>query len=875
MKKQNRREFLKASALGTSILLMSGCLENAEIQDVLIKEDINWPEPKVENRPGCYWWWMGSAVDKKNITWNLETMRKAGMGGGTIVPIYGVKGYEDRYIRHLSPKFVEMVSFASKEAKRLGMWVDMTTGTGWPFGGPMITDDYCDATVVYENGKLSQRFSGRKVKRAAPGNEGMAVNPFSARAMAFYLQHFDGPFGGDDVVMPRAMYHDSYEFMGNWCKELPAEFKRRRGYDLMNHLPELFGKGDTDIVARVKSDYRETLSDLHLDYLRTWVRWSKSKGCTTRNQAHGSPSNLLDLYAASGIPETETFGATSFRIPGIRREPDNVRKDEPQPLINRMASSAAHVTGKPLVAAETCTWIRNHFRTALSQAKPEIDQLFLNGINHIFFHGTCYSPKDAPWPGWLFYASFEYNPRNAIWRDAPLLNAYITRCQSILQSGTPDNDVALYWPVYDIWHNPSGMQQMLTVHHPEWLTRSMCGKVAAQLKAEGFGFDFISDRQLLAGQSKAYKAIVVPQTAHMPLATLKKLLALATSGQPVLFLDSLPADVPGFNKLQDRRAEQKRLLAGQERLVVKSAALKEALAKTKVIREPMVEQGLDFIRRRHESGYHYFIANMSARPVDGWIKLGPPLAGAVIMDPGSAQTGVATQHGDKLYLQLKPGQTRILRTFDKRKAAGEPWPILIEAGEPFIVKGTWKVKFIDGGPILPADITTTELKSWTEIGDDQARRFAGTGRYSIEIDIPEGAENWVIDIGDVRESARVFINGKEAAGLYSVPYSTPIGKYLKVGRNLLEIEVTNLSANRIRDLDIRKVQWQIFQDINFVNHNYKKFDASKWPLTPSGLLGPVTLTPMTKVVLHASSQVQLSNCTNVQLPKFELKGLEN
>ena len=140
--------------------------------------------------------------------------------------------------------------------------------------------------------------------------------------------------------------------------------------------------------------------------------------------------------------------------------------------------------------------------------------------------------------------------------------------------------------------------------------------------------------------------------------------------------------------------------------------------------------------------------------------------------------------------------------------------------------------------------TPSEDESWTEIGEEEAKRFAGTGRYSIEITIPEGADNWVIDLGDVRESARVIINGQAAASLYSVPYSAAVGKCLKVGRNLLEIEVTNLSANRIRDLDNRKVNWKIFHEINFVDHNYKAFDASKWPLTPSGLLGPVTLMPM-------------------------------
>lgn len=811
---------------------------------VTVADDLDWPKPRVENRPGTYWWWMGSAVDKENITWNMETMRKAGMGGATIVPIYGVKGYEKNYLRHLSPEFVEMVSYASKEAKRLGMWVDMTTGTGWPFGGPMITDAYCDAIVVYQNGKVSQKFSGRNVKRAAPGNEGQAVNPYSAKAMRYYLKHFDGPFGKDGVVMPRAMYHDSFEFKGNWCKEFPEEFKKRRGYDLLKHLPELFGKGDPDTVARIKADYRETLSDLHLEYLKVWVNWSESMDCMTRNQAHGSPSNLLDLYAASDIPETEIFGASRFKIPGLRRAADNIRKDRPQPLINRMASSAAHVTGKPLVASETCTWVRNHFRAALSQVKPEVDQLFLNGINHIFFHGTCYSPKDAPYPGWLFYASLQYNPRNAIWRDAPLLNAYITRCQSILQSGKPDNDVALYWPVFDIWHSTKGMQQKLTVHHPEWLTASPCEKAATQLKSEGFGYDFISDRQLLAGLAKPYKAVVVPKVGHMPLATLKKLCEISTSGQPVLFLDSLPADVPGLNKLKERRAEFRRLLKGREKQVVNSTGLKEALANTAVLREPMVDRGLDFIRRRHDAGYHYFVANMSDKAVDGWVKLGVPFRCAAIMDPRSAATGVATQRLDEIYLQLKPGETRIVRTFDKRNIAGEQWPVLTKTGEPLVVAGTWKIKFTDGAPKLPPDITTTELKSWTEIGGEETKRFAGTARYSIEIDIPKGIEQWDIDLGDVRESARVFINGKEAAGLYCIPYNAPVGKFLKPGSNLLEIEVTNLSANRIRDLDIRKVNWKIFHDINFVNHLYEEFDASKWPLIPSGLLGPVTLTPM-------------------------------
>ena len=159
------------------------------------------------------------------------------------------------------------------------------------------------------------------------------------------------------------------------------------------------------------------------------------------------------------------------------------------------------------------------------------------------------------------------------------------------------------------------------------------------------------------------------------------------------------------------------------------------------------------------------------------------------------------------------------------------------------------MSFIDGGPELPGSFTTSELKSWTEFGDSQAVRFAGTALYRIEFDLPESpADNWRLDLGDVRESARVFINGKPAARLWSVPYSAPVGEFLRPGRNLLEIEVTNLSANRIRDLELRHVNWKIFYDINFADHNYQAFDASGWQVVPSGLLGPVRLAPLTGLV---------------------------
>jgi hypothetical protein len=160
-------------------------------------------------------------------------------------------------------------------------------------------------------------------------------------------------------------------------------------------------------------------------------------------QAHGAPANLLDMYAAASIPETEVFGASQFDIPGFRRDPALIRPDRQSDLVNRFASSAAHVAGRKVVISESFTWLRNHYHTALSHIKGESDKLLLNGINCIYYHGICYAPQETVWPGWLFYASTQANARNSIFRDIPALNAYITRCQGVLQEGTPHNDVLL------------------------------------------------------------------------------------------------------------------------------------------------------------------------------------------------------------------------------------------------------------------------------------------------------------------------------------------------------------------------------------------------------------------------------------------------
>ena len=82
------------------------------------------------------------------------------------------------------------------------------------------------------------------------------------------------------------------------------------------------------------------------------------------------------------------------------------------------------------------------------------------------------------------------------------------------------------------------------------------------------------------------------------------------------------------------------------------------------------------------------------------------------------------------------------------------------------------------------------------------------------------------------------------ATLWAVPFRCNIGKYLRPGKNVLEVEVTNLPANRISYMDKRGVKWRIFKDINIAALGYKKGDYAGWAPVPSGLLGPVKLIPL-------------------------------
>ncbi len=712
---------------------------------------------------------------------------------------------------------------------------------------------------------LFAAWHGKLVERAAPGGEGLVIDHFSSDAIKKYLLPFERALAGHRLGGLRAFFNDSYEVddatgEADWTPRFFAEFQQRRGYDLRRHLPALLGRDGVETGARVLADYRETISDLLLETFTTeWSAWAKRQRRQVRNQAHGSPASLLDLYAASDIPETE--GAEIQRF--------------------KWATSAAHVAGRRLVSAEAATWLGEHFRVRLADVRTAVDCFFVAGVNHIVYHGTAYSPVDDPWPGWQFYASVEFNPRNAWWDDFGALNAYVARVQSFLQSGQPDNDVLLYYPFYD---SLTARGKSLLAHFggaAPPAQGTVFEKAAETLEAAGFTYDFISDRQVRRLRSvkrritveggASYRTLVLPASRYVPVGTVLQILELARAGATVVSLDGWPSDVSGLADLDGRRARLKSAFDAVRFGAVDANGIREAtigagrvlqgadpgrlLARANVAREPMVDRGLQFTRRTDTMGRVYFISNPGDRAVDDWVPIDSRAQVLMAFDAMNGRQGRLNARANattrEVYLQIPAGGSLIVA--ESPATGRDTFDAFRAAGEPIAVGGSWTVEFLKGGPRLPARQTVDRLASWTTFGRD-AEVFSGTATYKTTFTRPgTGGQRWQLDLGRVAESARVRLNGRDLATLIQAPYRVVLDASQFKATNTLEVSVTNLSANRIRDLDVRGVAWKKFYNVNFPARLPENrgpdglFTAAQWEPLESGLIGPVTLTPLSVI----------------------------
>lgn len=869
------------------------------------------------------WWWFGPAVTKPELEREMKTMKAGGIGGFEVQPTYpmALDGELPGLVnlKFMSPEFLDCLGFTAAKARELGLRMDLTLGSGWPYGGPQFPATEAAARIVSQRASAAagaksvtlprlgtgqsliaafaapqadpkawrelkgiqnsaaqlpadlatpaqvlffiEGRTGMKVKRAANGAEGFVLDHLRSDVIEKFIRTVAEPeVKACGANPPYAIFCDSLEVAGeSWTDDVLAEFQKRRGYDLRPLLPALaidIGEKTMDI----RHDWARTMTEMETDrFMATFKKFAAEHNTKFRMQAYGSPATGLWSYGAIDLPEGE----------GVEwRELSRTR----------WATSASHLLGRPVTSSETWTWLHSPvFRATPLDMKAEADLHFLQGVNQLIGHGWPYSPPEAAYPGWRFYASAVFDEKNPWWLVMPDVTAYLQRVSAMMRQGTPANDVALYLPTADAWTRFSERNVDLRATLNQLVGREL----PAAVLGAGYGLDFfddalleqrgkVEDGALAFGESK-YKIVVLPGAERVPLATMRKLEAFAKAGGIVIATRRAPSTAPGFKTSDAERAEVKAIAMRLFEGPAAPAALVQsdtqfAAAAAKKLRPDVnlspATPAIGFIHRRSEGGEIYFLANTSNTPKAA--QAGFRVAGlqAEVWDPLTGKVspaGIAAQ-GDgvtTLTVNLEPYESRMF-VFTKRTLPAAPAVKVAAPAAPLDLGGGWAVTFGKDAKVVMMDT----LRSWTDT--TSTRYFSGTAAYEKKVTVPEAllkdGPGLVIDLGQgkpaavpfggmgqahmtaqldapVRECAVVYVNGKRAGSVWAPPYRVDVTGLVKAGENTIRIEVANLALNEMSSRPLPNYSALIAK----YGDRFQPQDMNQVRPYPAGLLGSIRL----------------------------------
>jgi alpha-L-rhamnosidase len=850
------------------------------------------------------WWWFGGAVTKPELEKELKDMHSAGIGGVEIQPVYPLalddesKGIKN--LPYLSPEFLDAISFANKTARSLGMRVDITLGSGWPYGGPhttlnqsagrlkIVTLPITSSTIYapqlqagesliasfYASGTpdsyqattakplpntsspiiVPPSTSGDRValffiashtkqtvKRPSVGAEGLVLDHFSRTATDEHLTDVATPllkaFGNQP---PYAVFSDSLEVYGaDWTKDLPAEFQKRRGYDIVPHLPELAAGGSPEAEA-VRHDWGQTLSDLiRENYLTPINTWATNHNTKFRSQTYGIPAVTLADEAIPALPEGEGPQWRAFSF-------------------TRWASSASHLYHRNVTSAETFTWLHSPaFRATPLDMKVEADRMFLLGVNQIIGHGWPYSPPSVGEPGWNLYAAAVFNTHNPWFSVMPDITLYIQRVSWLLRQGDPANDVAILLPENDAQASFTPGHASITELMKRWITPELMSTI---LNA-GYNIDYIDATTINKLGIISYPILILPPTDRIPLATYTKIEEYASRGGRVVAIEKVPSIAPGFldqaetSKIQSLSTQLFHSKDHKGILLSSLSNLPETLHRALSPDVAVVGQTTDlgFIHRKLPTSDIYFVVNSSNQPIHTTIRFRSRHPITETWNADTAETNlVASRTGTQIPLTLAPYESRIFVLGDAPTHRSIATPEFTE-GQAIDLNSNWQIRFAN-------DASTQYLPqfiSWTDLTGHQF--YSGEATYTNNFTLPANPSHTIIDFGQgtatidarppnssgihalldplIREAAVVYVNGQRVGSLWHPPYRLDITPFAHAGSNTLEVRVTNTAINELAGQPPR--------DYTSLNAKFgKRFDPQDMdnlkPI-PSGLFGPIKI----------------------------------
>jgi hypothetical protein len=578
--------------------------------------------------------------------------------------------------------------------------------------------------------------TGMQVKRPSVGGEGYVLDHLSRTATENYLKNV-----GDRLMQafgsqpPYAIFCDSLEvYNQDWTDDLLSEFQKRRGYDLKPHLPALIADMGPQTEA-IRHDWGQTLTELLNErFLAPIHDWAKKNRTLFRIQNYGVPAAVLSSNAYEDLPEGEGPQWKVLRA-------------------SRWASSASHVYGRPVTSSETWTWLHSPvFRATPLDMKAEADLHFLQGINQLIGHGWPYTSANVDYPGWRFYAAGVWDEKNPWWIVMPDLASYLQRMSFLLRQGQPANDVALYLPNSDAWsHFSAGHDHMIEI------LRELVGPdVIPGVLNAGYNFDFFDDGVLqqvgkvekgaLSLGPNKYSVVILPGVEHIPLSTLRQLEEFVRSGGKLIATRRTPLVAPGLNATEAEQKEireiSRRLFEGpsaparfiQDEKGQLEGVLKELLPPDVAFAPSIPELG--FIHRRTGDADIYFVANTSnvRQKVQATFRIKG--RNAESWNPMSGKPVLA-----KLESRSAADGTAVtlnLEPYESRVIvfSSRALPVV---NSPLVSSPPAPIDLSTGWQVsfgnTAAPISMDQLRSWTDSED--TRYFSGVATYEKDILVPD------------------------------------------------------------------------------------------------------------------------------------------
>ncbi len=767
--------------------------------------------PPGDCRPMMRWWWFGPSVTRVELERELRLMKEGGIGGFEVQPVYPL-ALDDaatgiHNLPYLSGEFLDALRFTAGKARELGLRMDLTLGSGWPYGGPQVPISQAASRLRFERvrvpegsrhvpvpyistgEKLLAAFSagnrkeltdikngvlrisedlgplrevwffissrtGQMVKRPAVGAEGFVMDHYDRMSLDNYLRNVAEPMlRALDPNPPYAVFCDSLEVYGSdWTGDFIEQFRARRGYDLKPRLPALVAPTGPESLA-LRHDWGKTLTELLEErFLVPMHEWAKAHHTLFRVQGYGIPPAAVSSNAFADLAEGE--GHQWKRLSA-----------------SRWAASANHIYGRAVTSSETWTWLHSPvFRATPLDVKAEADIHFLQGINQLIGHGWPYTAEGVDYPGWRFYAAGVFNEKNPWWIVMPDLALYLQRLSFLLRQGKPVCDVALYLSNGDAWaHFRPGQVNLF-----QTLGERIGPNVVARVLEAGYGLDFFDDRALeqagkvekgglLLGGNR-YRVVVVPGVETLPLPTVRRLEEFARAGGALIATRFLPDTAPGLMATEAEKTELRetvrrlfespsapaRFVQDEERLgATLSASLPPDLSLSPAIAD------IGFIHRSTGQEDIYFLANTGNRPQSTKATFRISGMEPAWWDPMSGDSRPAevierNQGSLSVSLSMEPYASRVL-VFSKRAIQPHQTPGASTAVPPLDLSADWMVTF--AGSATPVKLP--QLRSWTE--DEGTRYFSGLATYEKKFTVPESflqsGVKVLLDLGDAKPAA--------------------------------------------------------------------------------------------------------------------------